>query len=112
MNIQALTRKRRFEGERLACRVGINTGEVVAGSVGAQERLSYTVHGDAVNLAARLEALNKEYGTRVLLSEATAREIGGDALVAIAEVEIRGRRRHETLYTPAELLALGQSAEP
>ncbi|WP_207062752.1 adenylate/guanylate cyclase domain-containing protein [Motiliproteus sp. SC1-56] len=101
--IQRLTDERLFEGHRLRCRVGINTGEVVAGSVGAEDRLSYTVHGDAVNLAARLEALNKEWRTRILLSEASAQAIGGSVLRVVGEVAVRGRRQRERLYTPVAL---------
>ncbi|MCP3956032.1 MAG: adenylate/guanylate cyclase domain-containing protein, partial [Desulfobacterales bacterium] len=49
-----------FAGEEIKCRIGINTGDIVAGAVGAEGRLTYTVHGDAVNQAARVEAMNKE----------------------------------------------------
>jgi adenylate cyclase len=52
-------------------RVGINSGMVVGGLVGSGDRVGYTVHGDSVNMAARLEALNKEYGTRIIVSENT-----------------------------------------
>jgi adenylate cyclase len=58
---------REFAGHRVPIRIGISTGEVVAGAVGAAGRLNYTVHGDTVNLAARLEGMNKDFGTRIMV---------------------------------------------
>lgn len=91
-----------FLGRRLSCRIGINTGEVVAGAVGAAGRLSYTVHGDAVNLAARLEQMNKDHGTRILLTDATV-GAADDALEPpvrpVATVGVRGKRGPVALYT-------------
>jgi len=90
-----------FAGERLKIRIGVNTGSVVAGAIGARGRLNYTVHGDAVNLAARLEAMNKEYGTRLLISQATAAQLQDIELKIIGETEVRGHSGSITLYTPA-----------
>ena len=101
IEIQHILASRTFgAGLRLVSRVGINTGIVVGGLVGAQDRLGYTVHGDDVNLAARLEALNKEHGTRIIVSERT-RELAGPesfAFEALGTVTVRGRSRPVTVY--------------
>lgn len=57
-------------------RIGINTGDMVAGNMGTSNKMNYTIMGNAVNLAARLEGVNKQYGTCILASEETLRETG------------------------------------
>lgn len=99
----AITREiasRDFAGVQLKARVGINTGELMAGSVGAEGRRSYTVHGSAVNLAARLEALNKRLGTRVLISQATMEAAGANfAFREVGTETVRGTSRPVRLFT-------------
>lgn len=72
--------------------IGVNSGEMIAGNVGAEAIMSYTVIGDAVNLGARLESLNKEYGTRILISDATlARLKRPVATRRIGSVTVKGK---------------------
>ncbi|KEA62344.1 Adenylate cyclase [Marinobacterium lacunae] len=75
LNIQnALKNDNAIDGVQLKCRIGINTGPVINGFIGSSSRLIYTVHSDAVNIAARLEQQNKVFGTSILISEATKKE--------------------------------------
>jgi class 3 adenylate cyclase len=94
IDIQRAVTSRTFgdQGVALDTRIGISTGNVIGGSVGAGQRLSYTLLGDTVNLAARLEELNKQYGTPILVSEST-REACGDRFVfqGLGSVTVRGR---------------------
>jgi adenylate cyclase len=101
VEIERLTRERLFGGAvRMRTRCGINTGRIVAGAVGSAERLLYTVHGDEVNIAARLEQLNKKYGTYVLASESTVRAAGEDfSFQLIDEIAVRGRATPTRVFT-------------
>ncbi|MGI9304811.1 MAG: adenylate/guanylate cyclase domain-containing protein, partial [Gammaproteobacteria bacterium] len=88
-----------FADIHLKTRIGISTGEVIAGNVGTGAQHNYTVHGDAVNLAARLEQLNKEHGTLVLVSGATVSVLSETfPLEAIGELGIRGRSEPVNIF--------------
>jgi adenylate cyclase len=93
----------------LAIRVGIHSGPMVFGNLGSAEHLSLTVIGDNVNLASRLEGLNKRYGTTILASEATVAQAGEDLLVReIDWVRVKGRQQPVRVF---ELLGIGDFPE-
>jgi class 3 adenylate cyclase len=82
--------------------VGVNTGVIVGGIVSGGDRMGYKVHGDEVNLAARLEQMNKEKGTRILVSKRTV-ELAGDvaSFTSVGQVKVRGLQKPVAIYTPA-----------
>jgi adenylate cyclase len=124
--VQMIARLRVFNRDRtlrnlpsIDIRVGVNTGEVVAGNIGSPKRVDYTVIGDSVNLASRLEGANKFYGTNILISETSLQALG-DQNYPVRELDlirVKGRNKpvavfeiyeeHEDVSTDALLQAFG-----
>ena len=94
----------------LRLRIGLHCAEVLVGNVGSSERLSYTVMGDGVNVAARLEGINKEFGTTICISDSVVEAVGSDIVARpIKKVQVKGRKHKFMVY---ELLGIRTSDDP
>jgi adenylate cyclase len=94
----------------LTLRIGLHCADVLVGNVGSSKRLSYTVMGDGVNVAARLEGTNKNFGTSICISDSMVDEAGGDVVARpIKKVQVKGRKHEFMVY---ELMAMRNSSDP
>ena len=93
--------RERIGGKEMCMRVGLNTGPAVVGNMGSRSRFDYTMLGDAVNLAARLEGVNKQFGTYTMISQSTL-DLLDDAFAVreLARVAVVGRHEPVTVYEP------------
>lgn len=98
--LQAMNADNAFGGGRtLKVGIGLHTGDMVVGNVGSATRHDYTVIGDNVNLASRVESLNKEYGTEILVTEAIAKELGTTFLLRKVDlVAVKGKKEAVGLF--------------
>ncbi len=106
-------RWRRAGVPEMRVRIGIHSDAVLVGNIGSQERMSYTVLGDGVNIAARLEGINKTYRTLTCISHDTFREAGDRLCVRpIDEVAVKGRRARIAIYELLGARGAGAELEP
>jgi class 3 adenylate cyclase/ABC-type nitrate/sulfonate/bicarbonate transport system substrate-binding protein len=95
---------------RIHIRIGLNCANVLVGNVGSSNRLSYTALGDGVNVAARLEGINKVFGTTICISDSIYDQVQAEILVRpLKRVQVKGRKTEFMIY---ELLALRASDDP
>lgn len=91
-----------FRDRPLGQRIGLATGHAIVGNIGSGRRFNYTAIGDVMNLASRLEAANKDHGTRILCAEETRHAAGdGFTWTEVARFTVRGRRAPVTVFEPS-----------
>jgi class 3 adenylate cyclase/ABC-type nitrate/sulfonate/bicarbonate transport system substrate-binding protein len=91
-------------------RIGLSTGEALVGNVGSTDRFSYTAMGDTVNVASRLEGMNKQFGTTICVSETVVDAVGPQIVVRpLRRIAVKGREQRFMIY---ELLGVRESDDP
>jgi len=115
VTLRALNARRQAQGKQpIDIGVGVATGEVLVGSVGSPSRMKYTVMGESVNLASRLEDANKYYGTKILLDETTVQSLTNGQASCLREIDlvrVKGKDRPVAVYESLGYLEPGPVLE-
>jgi adenylate cyclase len=105
-HLEAFNQRLDAKGDiRLEIGIGINSGQVILGNIGSEKKLDYTVIGDNVNLASRMEGLTKEYGSSILITESTYEEVKNSISCRLIDmVRVVGKKKGIKIYEPLDAL--------
>jgi adenylate cyclase len=114
VGLEELNRKWTEQGRRpIAIGIGLNTGPVNVGNMGSDKRLAWTVMGDNVNLASRLEGMTKQYRSRVIISESTYQQVAHQFIAReVDRIRVKGKKQPVVIYELLAQISEGKAYAP